>query len=656
MQKSLRKVLRGGSLKILPKPKTSDPFINCTLTSVGPGPDGAERFWISTLNTVIGPSSLLIDENGVYRRYDWHASRGIRFIYGATPGGLDTVWLGAATGKGTSFIRLTLSTGEWKQYRIPVGHFITSGMVLDRRTKKLFSGVGKAMVSLKTDTEEFVRIYERREMGPDNYHHGHWRNRDGTYGFVMTMPGITYLRWYPMEEKIEWKRLVKDPRHPARDQHLIYNLNYVRNGNLYVPCLGWLDGRSGKLFPHEHPPRVEANWFGTKGRYAFGVRADMLSGDGQFLRWDTHTGEVKALFTQPDVPVQNCTLTRSGQIVTVDLHGLFRRYDAVTGALELTRKIEIKKPHRGNTITPAGKDTIVGTPFICQNFWILNTRTGKGCEAGRAAGLYGQIDNAVNVRSKVYFSAYGGAQLTEYDPDRPANFPRNPRLVAKSDQGQHGAGITTDGRVIWCAFRPKYGTLDGAMIRYDMQTGEASYKNAAIRNEHVVAPVYDAKTRQLVAGTSFLSDGDTAPPICDRCYAVTLDPTNMKVTKKAIAPKGVSSLVNVGPLGKRKWLMHAGTPLFVLDEKRMTLSSADALGPLPVDFREIHYGGVEGLFVLILRDEVRVWDAVKDKCEILALQKPDFIVRSWVHGRCLYCDCGPHVAIFRNVLPRPAST
>ena len=651
MPEALRKSCRRGSLDLFRKPKTSDPFVNAQLTSLGTGPGGVERFWISTINQLAGPTSVLIGENGRHRLYKWPAPMGFGFFYGAAPADSDTVWL-AGVGRGTFFVRLTLSSGKWKRYKTPVGYFITAGMALDRPIGKLFCGVGGAMVSFNTKTRKFARIYKREEMGPDRFHYDHWRNRDGTYGFLMTTPGLTCLRWDPSGERIEWKRLIDDPYHPALKTLLLSQHKYTRAGNVYVPHVGWLDGISGKITPHEHPPRAEANWFGRRGQYVLGIRTDTASGDGEFLRWDTRTGDVEGLFTQPDVPAQNCALTRSGKILAITQHGIFRRFDAQTGLLELTRNVDIENPHPVRTITPASRDVVVGTPFICQNFWILNTRTGKGFEAGRAAGLYGQIDNAISLNGKVYFSAYGGAQLTEYDPSRHANWPRNPRLVASNRQGQHGAGMTTDGRIVWCAYRPKYGTLDGAMTRYDTLTGAASYKYAEIKNEHIVTPMYDPKTGQLVAGSSFLSDCATAVPTRTRCYAVTLDPSTMRVTKRVTAPKGVQTLTNIGPLGNRKWLMRTGADgsLLVLDEGHRTLSEAADFRPPPGGCREILYAGVEGLFVMNLHDELRLWDALRDSYELLARQRSDFVHRAWVHGKSVYCDCGRDVAVFSNVL------
>jgi len=453
----------------------------------------------------------------------------------------------------------------------------------------------------------------------------------------------------PVEERIEWRRLIDDPAHPALA--LAYHCGYVEDSAVYVPHLGWLDGLTGEVRPHDHPPQSEADWFGRRGQHVYGIRPDLVAASATFLRWDANTGRVRTLFSLPDIPYQNCALTRSGKIVTVDLRGHFCRHDADTGALELTRLLNIDNPHIGRAMAPAGRDTIVGAPFICQNFWIIDTRTGEGRKAGRAGGSYGQVDHAINVGGKVYFSIYGGSQLTVYDPAEPANFPRNPRLVAKSDQGQHGCGVTTDGRVIWCAFRPKYGTLDGAMVRYDTETGAATYKNAAIKHEHIVQPIHDPETGQLVAGTSFLSDCSTAVPTRDRCCMVTLDPVTMEVTRQVMAPAGVSSTAPLGPLGQRRWLVRIGPDLGILDEAQMDLAVDDQLTESCSGAIEILAAGGTGLFVMRSAEALTLWDAVHDAQSPLAAFPPGAVHGCWVHGRSVFCDCGRYVTVLKNVLP-----
>ncbi|MCD4823945.1 MAG: hypothetical protein K8S55_05015, partial [Phycisphaerae bacterium] len=545
-------------------------------------------------------------------------------------------------------VRLTLSTGKWKRYVIPGGWFVTSGIAYDPATKKLFMGLGNSAVSFDTKNEEIVRIYDRDEKSPDNFMYSPWRNRDGSYGFVTAMPGVSALRWDPKKETVSWKRLDAG----GCSLSAYRQSKYTQSGKAYLPHMGWVDGISGKATPHAHPPQREANWFGKRGQYAFGVEGDIPSGDAMILRWDTQTGDVTQLFSQPEVPAGQCALTKSGKILTLTQQGLFKRYDAVTGLVELTKNTERIAGHHGvHAIVPADKNTVLGTPYISQNFWTIDTRSGKGNEMGRVAGIYGQVDNAINVNGKVYFSVYVGSQLVEYDPSKPSQWPTNPRLVAKSNQGQHGAGMTTDGQVVWCAYRPLYGTLDGAMIRYDTQTGQASYKNAAIKSLHIINPMYDPRRKQLVAGSSCLSDCDSAPRARNCCYATVLDPQTMEVTKKVIAPKGIETIANIGPLGRRKWLMRANDTLFVFDEGREKLRETPRYESLPEGFEDILYAGVDGVFVVRLSDQLGLWNAVADTYQRIALTKPGFIHHCWVHGRGIYCNCKRHVVVFKNVLP-----
>ena len=642
MHSPMKKQCRGGRLQIFKKPKTGDPFINSTLTSVEFDADGAERFWISTVNALCGPSSLLVTETGGSRAYRWGKRFGVHYVYGVAAEDSDTLWL---AGGGRFLFRVHLATGKWERFELPKGRFITAGMVYDPGTGKLFTGLHTEMASFDTRSCETVRVYEGHEKGPDSFHTDHWRNTDGSYGFILRTPGISYVRWHPAEERIEWTRLTDDPKHPAIP--FTYHCGYVEGSCLYLPHLGWLDGLTGELRPHDGPPHEEAAWFGRRGHLVYGVQPDLVAATATFVCWDTSTAEVRTLFSLPDIPYQNCALTQSGKILTVDLRGVFCRHDADTGALELTRLLNIDSPHVGNTIVPAGRHTIVGTPFICQNFWTIDTRTGKGQKGGRAGGSYGQVDHALNVDGKVYFSIYGGSQLTVYDPAEPANFPRNPRLVAKSDQGQHGCGITTDGRVIWCAFRPKYGTLDGAMIRYDTQTGEATYRNAAIEHEHIVGPIYDPETAQLVAGTSFLSDCSTAVPTRDRCYMVTLCAETMEVTQLVDAPAGVPTTAPVGCLGPRRWLTKIGAVFGVFDEAEMTLTSSDELTAACQGAIEVLTTGTPGLFVIRSTEALLLWEVSANRQSPLATFRPGALHRCWVYGQSIYCDCGRRVAIFK---------
>ena len=277
--------LKGVRVGIFPKPKTEDPFVNSSLVSLGVDRRGLERFAISSLNGTTGARTLVLDERGDYRVYTWPEDLRPIYCYGAVAGGdPDTVWLGGGGGSsGLCLYRLALSSGDMKRYPVPVGHFITSGMAYDPDTKKVFTGCGSAMVSFDTVRRKFVATYSQDEMGPCHFHYFHWPNPDGTYGFLLETPGLTYVRWFPREERIAARVLIEDPRHPAM-RHVRIG-PYIKNGKIYIPHLGWLNGRTGRIARHSCPPREEAAWLDAIGSLVYGVQSQD-SGDSKLLRWD----------------------------------------------------------------------------------------------------------------------------------------------------------------------------------------------------------------------------------------------------------------------------------------------------------------------------------------------------------------------------------
>jgi len=635
-----------GSLAVFRKPATPDPFINAAMSPVGPGDDGRERYWISSVNSLCGATSFLLNEDGEYRRYDWPVDRGVRAIYSVAPESHDVLWLaGGALGH---VIRLELASGEWEMYPWGGGRFATAGMAFDAETGKLFCGLQTALVSFDTAARQTARVYGPEERPPDNHHYDHWRLPDGSYGFVLETPGLSILRWDPRSETISWRRLSEDRNHPTVGH--ARHLKNVREGLVYLPHMGWLDGLTGDVLPHSHPPEQEASWFGVRGDWVFGVSADRASGSVNVVRWDATSGYTEDLFAAPDTTPLSFALTPSGKIVLVDVYGRFHRHDGTSGECELSRDIGVRQEHSCNVITPGGDDLVVGAPFISQSFWTFDTGAAKGLYGGRAGGSFGQVDYGAQVGGKVYFAIYGGGQLTEYDPHRAAGYPHNPRLVAQNEQGQHGAGITTDGRIIWVAYRPRYGTLDGAMIRYDPSTDAAAFRNATVPAQYILNPMHDRVSGKLVAGTCCLSDCESAVPECDTACAVVVHPETMEALVVAPAPDGVDTVTNLGPLGDGRWLMECGRALYFFDPGREVLAPWDRRSHLPEGAVAVVYAGQPGHFVLQAGDALHLWDVAADAMEPLARLGQGFVGRWWLHGADLTFDCGRYAAVWRGAL------
>lgn len=633
-----------GRITVFRKPATPDPFVNAQLTSLGNDANGRERFFISCLSGETGAASFLLTENGESRIYEWP---GHHYVYSVTMESPDVLWLGGSS----AFSRLDLATGQQETHRIPEMGFITAGMALDAETGKLLGGAQFSLVSFDTRERKTIRIYKgEAERSPDKFHYDHWRLPDGSYGFILNTPGLSFLRWDPKKEVVTWRRLSDDSRHPAIQ--LLRWLKYEDKGRIYLPHFGWLDGTSGTITPHERPPAQEACWLGRRGDTVYGVQGDGLNALATVVAWDLASGKIHPLFSIPDTGASGCALTRAGKLLSVDIYGNLRRHDLATGALELTRTLESEHEHRCNVILPAGNNRVIGTPFISMNFWGFDTKQGKGYYGGRAAGSYGQCDNAVQVGGKVYFAIYGGGQLTEYDPDKQTGFPRNPRVVALNAQGQHGAGITTDGRVVWVALHARYGTLDGAMMRYDTVSGEASYRNGAIPGQTILNPMHDARGKRLIAGTTYLADCSTATPIHDRTCAVVLDPRTMEVMRKIPGPEGVAALANLGPLDGERWLMRGENRLFVFDVQANTLTPFDQQPELPEGTLGIASAGAPGRFLIQVGESLQLWEIEAGTFTPMATWAKNFVGRWWVHGVDVTFDCGRFAALWRGALRR----
>jgi hypothetical protein len=324
-------------------------------------------------------------------------------------------------------------------------------MALDPATGKLFCGAQTALISFDTRGRETVRIYGADERPPDNHHYDHWRLPDGTYGFILETPGLSYLRWNPQAETVSWQRLIDDHRHPAVGS--VKSLAYTDGERAYLPYLGWLDGLTGELTPHEHPPAREASWIG---------------------RWG-----------------------------------------------------------------------------------------------------------------------------------------------------------------------------DAIMIRYDTCTGAASYRIGAVPLQHILHPIFDPIGGQLAAGTSCLSDCETAPPVHDHSFAILLDPQSMDVIVQTAGPGGVTAVLNHGPLGEGRWLMECDSALFVFSPDDASLEPYEVRPALPPGAARVVYAGAPGWFLMQVGEQLGLWEAAADAFHPLAHIAEGFVNRWWVHGADLTFDCGRHAAVWR---------
>ncbi|HUU43999.1 MAG TPA: hypothetical protein VMX57_09475, partial [Planctomycetota bacterium] len=318
----------------VPIPKSRDPFVNTPLLSLGRDGRGVERFWISTWNANVGTTGVVVDETGACRVYRPGAR--VHGAYSASPESDRVLWL-CNTLDGV--IRLDLRTGKHRRFDTGApAALVFQGMPRDPVTGKLFAaahpGLETAACSFDTRRRRAARVY--RHVARDNYMRVSFPNGDGTWSVLLACPGVSLLRWDPRSETVETRRLTDEI-----DLHgvgaLLSRLIRDDAGRVYFPGFGWLNPRTRRFAKSGPRPEREACWFARRGRFAWGA---VGGGEETTVRlWDLETGEVTDLCTVPDAGVLNLNVTASGRVVCVNTYGVFHRFHARTGALELAKPL-----------------------------------------------------------------------------------------------------------------------------------------------------------------------------------------------------------------------------------------------------------------------------------------------------------------------------
>lgn len=595
-----------GTVIRVPVPKGRDPFVNTPLISLGPGADGAERFWISTWNSNVGCTAALVTEAGDARIYRFPRHGG---FYSAAQEDEDTLWL---CGWLTYVVRLSLSTGKYEQFATGApGALVFEGMALDHATGKLF-----AAAYPMTKTTAFSFDFRNRKPAavheidcPAHYMRYNFPNGDGSYSLVMHCVGESLLRWDPAAETVSWQPVQQELDTEVLNAGTTYRLIHDDAGRAYFPRNGWYNPAT-RAFEDGPRPAQPMTWFARRGTSAWGVNVE--SGNLTVGCWDMATGAVRDICHIPDAQLHNVNLTQSGKLVAVNLFGEFFRFHGETGALEMSRRLDTDSYGHIDCLQRIDKDRLLGTPFITQRFWQANIRTGEGEDCGRAAPGFGEVLQTWRLGGKIYMASYTGAELMEYDPDQPARFPENPRVVADPPHGMRPVTAADDGRHLYYTCSTEYGTLGTAVAKYDTKTGEARYALRPLGDQQIVSLRYDKGTHALLCGTTMHADCWSCPPTDERCYFAVLDPDTLEPRVKLPAPAGTLVARIHGPLGGGRWLAACEGPngcfLFTLDAANLVVPDADGMKPQPKGTCWIAAANRVGQFVLHVGRRLELWD------------------------------------------------
>ncbi len=637
-----------GTVVRVPVPKGRDPFVNTPLLSLGPGADGAERFWISTWNSNVGCTAALVTEAGDARIYRFPKHGG---FYSAVQEDADTLWL---CGWLTYVVRLSLSTGTYDQYPTGApGALVFQGMVLDQATGKLF-----AAASPMTKTTAFSFDIRRRAPAavheidtPAHYARCSFPNGDGSYSLVMHCVGESLVRWDPRAETVCWMPYQDQLDTEALNEGTTCKLIADDAGRRYFPRLGWFNPAAQAFEPGPVPER-EMTWFARRGGWAWGANGE--GGNLTVARWELATGTVRDLCRIPDSQLYNVNLTAGGTVVAVTLFGTFLRFHGETGALEMIRRLDTDSYGHIDCLRRIDADRLLGTSFITQRFWQVNLRTGEGMDCGRACPGFGEVLQTWRLGGKIYLAAYTGAELVEYDPDVHPHFPENPRVVADPPHGMRPVAAADDGRHLYYACSTAYGTLGAAVAKYDTKTGACTYALRPLGDQQIVSLRYDTGTRSLLCGTTMHADCRSCPPTDDRCYFAVLDPDTLQPRAQLAAPAGTEVARLYGPLGGGRYLAGCEGPngccCFTLDAAHVAVPDAGALVPQPNGTRGIQPAHRAGLFVLHRGRRLELWD-FRRRPRRLRVLVPRFTGYGYhVEGTAVYVKRPKEVVIYEDLL------
>jgi hypothetical protein len=230
---------------------------------------------------------------------------------------------------------------------------------------------------------------------------------------------------------------------------------------------------------------------------------------------------------------QPCAITTPGTAL---------RYDPASGR---TDRLDLEpmgamSTHALRAAPQAG--LILGAPFINQRFWSVSLATGEGRDLGRAAPGGGQVNQILwdDATRRFLLTSYITTSITAYDPARPADWPENPRLlVSAHDRGQmRPMAFLHDGRCVWMATSPEYGTLGGALCRLDPQSGRFDVRAPVLPGLRPNALAADVARRRLFVSTDIYGDCNSAPPTEPQSLWLVFDLDSGEIVRRRPAPDG----------------------------------------------------------------------------------------------------------------------
>ncbi|MGZ0147707.1 hypothetical protein ACXJJ3_11615 [Kribbella sp. WER1] len=605
----------------VPIPQTRDPFVNTPLLPAGPDTDGVPRYWISSWNSNVGCTGLLVRADGRSRSYRFplpHAG-----FYSAVADGNDGLWL---CGDLSRVVHLRLSDGHWESY--PTGAaegLVFQGMAAadGQLLMASFTGEHTDAVSFDTRSRRTTKLFE--DVTPQHYLRSSFPGPDGTTTIAIEIPETELLSWDPASGT-----LTPGPAAPDgldRQWRLLHNAGWSAR----------LEELPGEL--------ADVRWFGTDGDLAWGARCHDAA---DVLVFDRRTRTAGPVCSIPDSDHFNLAITPDRKLLAVTRYGQLLRHDALTGALELDLELPTESTGRIDCVLRLDNDTVLGTPFISQRFWTADLRTGVGRDEGRAAPGGGQICLSWLVDGRAYLAAYAGGQLTCYDPAQPTGYPKNPRVVAAPPGAMRPVAGAVHGDVLIYSCSQQYGILGCILTRYDLATGTTYYRDNPLPEQSIQSMLW--ATDRVIVGTARHADMTSTVPTASTCYLARLDPDDLTLSGLVAMPAGSDRVDVLGLLDDSHTLcVLSGDRWFALDLDAP--AAPEQFLDLPFSPANLRATAVPGRYVGLVDGRVELWDAGQAvRLEVLHTEPEAY--RIVVQGTDVYVLTPTELVVLEAILNR----
>ena len=217
---------------------------------------------------------------------------------------------------------------------------------------------------------------------------------------------------------------------------------------------------------------------------------------------------------------------------------------------------------------------IYGSSAMPLHLFRYHPAANEMADLGKASVAGGEIYSMQSIYGKLFMAAYGGANLSVYDPKKPWHFGDqpgdNPRHIGAIGESQDRpvAMIIGPRRKIYIGSVPGYGLLGGAVAVLDPTTYKVKAFRNVVPNQTVYCLAYHKPTGLIVGGSS-VGGGGGSHPTETEAHLFLWDAKEEKVVYDCVPVPGAGTVAGLAsaPDGLVYGAANADNDLFAFDPK-----------------------------------------------------------------------------------------